>query len=125
MEMDRTAWERRDNNGAGVAVEGHEVNEEELVDLRGQIAAVRRTQAVIEFDLDGMILTANDLFLKAMGYRLEEVQGQHHRMFVPAAYATSAEYRNFWADLRAGRDQTAEFCRLGKGGREVWIQASY
>ncbi|MGV3515551.1 MAG: methyl-accepting chemotaxis protein [Luteitalea sp.] len=93
--------------------------------LRGQLAALDRSQAVIEFDLDGTIITANDNFLGALGYRLDEVKGQHHRMFVEPGYAASREYQQFWADLRAGRYQAAEYKRLGKGGKEVWIQASY
>ncbi|BCS33485.1 chemotaxis protein [Luteitalea sp. TBR-22] len=94
-------------------------------DFEGQLAAISKAQAVIEFDLDGTIRTANDNFLATLGYRLDEVQGKHHRMFVEPAYAASSEYQQFWADLRAGRYQAAEYRRLGKGGKEVWIQASY
>ena len=85
-------------------------------DYQGQVAAISRVQAVIEFGLDGVILRANDNFLDAMGYRLDEVQGRHHNMFVDSAYATSAEYRQFWLDLAAGRQQTGRFRRVGKGG---------
>ena len=99
--------------------------DQELTILRGQLAALDRSQAVIEFDLDGTILTANDNFLHAVGYSLDEVQGRHHSMFVMPADAASREYQQFWADLRAGRYQAAEYKRVGKGGREVWIQASY
>jgi methyl-accepting chemotaxis protein len=88
-------------------------------------AAVERAQAVIEFDLDGIIQRANDNFLAAMGYAAAEVVGRHHRMFVSPAHAASAEYAQLWADLRAGRELTAEWARLAKGGREVWIQATY
>lgn len=102
-----------------------ELNAEEVADLRGQVQAIAKSQAVIEFDLDGTVLTANDNFLGAMGYTLDEIQGHHHRMFVDAATANSAEYQRFWSDLRAGKYQAAEFRRVGKGGREVWIQASY
>src|SRR5690349_9652519 len=77
--------------------------EDELLDLRGQLEAIRRSQAVIEFKLDGTILTANENFLATMGYRLDEIQGQHHRMFAEPVYAASAEYRQFWADLNAGK----------------------
>ncbi len=101
------------------------VTPEELRDLRGQLAAIHRAQAVIEFELDGTILTANDNFLNAMGYRLEEIQGKHHRLFVDSTFAASADYRQFWADLAAGKYQAAEYRRLAKGGRPVWIQASY
>ncbi len=94
-------------------------------DHLGQVAAIGRSQAVIEFDLDGNILTANENFLGAMGYRLDEVVGQHHRMFVAPEDANSPDYAAFWKDLRSGTFARAEYRRLGKGGREVWIQASY
>ena len=94
-------------------------------DALAQLAAVHKSQAVIEFELDGTILTANDNFLDAIGYSLAEVAGQHHRMFVDPAEANSAEYREFWAKLNRGEFQAAEFKRLAKGGREIWIEASY
>ncbi|QDT73131.1 Biofilm dispersion protein BdlA [Lacipirellula limnantheis] len=94
-------------------------------DYQGQVAAIGRVQAVIEFGLDGVITSANDNFLQAMGYRLDEVQGRHHSMFVDPAYASGAEYRQFWLDLAAGRQQSGRFRRLGKGGQDVWIQGSY
>jgi methyl-accepting chemotaxis protein len=97
----------------------------ELMELRGQVAAIGRAQAVIEFALDGTILGANENFLNAMGYQLDEIEGRHHRMFVDQAFAASADYRQFWADLNAGTFQVAEYKRLGKHGKEVWIQASY
>ena len=87
--------------------------------------ALDRSQAVISFTLDGTILEANDNFLNAMGYTLAEVKGQQHRMFVEPAYAQSPAYREFWAALNRGEFQAGEFLRLGKGGKEVWIQASY
>ncbi len=91
----------------------------------GQIEAINRSQAVIEFSLDGTIITANDNFLAAMGYTLAEVHGKHHRIFVDPVYAESAEYRAFWSSLNNGTYQAAEYKRVGKNGREVWIQASY
>ncbi|MEN9797842.1 MAG: hypothetical protein RL653_1538 [Pseudomonadota bacterium] len=94
-------------------------------DFEGQLAAISKSQAVIEFSLDGTVLTANENFLSTVGYRLEEVKGQHHSMFVEPAYARSNEYKRFWADLAAGIFQAAEYKRLARGGREVWIQASY
>src|SRR5687767_11310876 len=97
----------------------------EVTDLRAVLAAIDKVQAVIEFDLDGTIRTANENFLLTMGYRLEEIQGRHHSLFVEPAYGASAEYRQFWAELGSGRFQTAEYKRIGKGGKEVWIQASY
>lgn len=94
-------------------------------DYVGQIAAISKAQAVIEFSLDGTIRTANDNFLTVLGYRLDEIQGRHHSMFVEPALAASSEYRQMWAELAAGRGQTGRFRRIGKGGKEVWIQASY
>ena len=94
-------------------------------DLAAKLDALDRSQAVIEFKPDGTILTANANFLSAMGYTLAEVQGQHHAMFVGPAHRDSAEYRAFWDDLRRGTFKSAEFKRIAKGGRTVWIQASY
>jgi methyl-accepting chemotaxis protein len=90
-----------------------------------KISAINRAQAVIEFNLDGTIVTANDNFLKAMGYSLDEIKGKHHSMFVPQAERDSATYREFWAKLNRGEYQAAEYKRIGKGGKEVWILASY
>ena len=94
-------------------------------DYRGQIEAIGRTQAVIEFTLDGKILTANQLFLDTMGYSHAEVQGKHHSIFVEPGYAESKEYREFWENLRKGKCNAGAFKRIGKNGKEVWIQASY
>ncbi len=104
-----------------------DVTEQRLaaIDAGGQITAISRSQAVIEFDLSGNILTANDNFLDAMGYRLEEVRGRHHRMFVESDYGSSQAYQAFWAALGRGEFQSGEFKRVGKGGKEIWIQASY
>ena len=90
-----------------------------------QASAISKSQVVIEFDMDGKIITANQNSLDALGYRLEEIQGKHHSMFVTPAMRESAEYRAFWANLNRGEHQAAEYKRIGKGGREVWIQASY
>jgi len=95
------------------------------IDYSGQITAIGKSQAVIEFNTDGTILTANANFLNAMGYRLDEVQGKHHSMFVEPSYRDSTEYRLFWDQLNRGEFQAAEYKRIGKGGKEVWIQASY
>ncbi len=89
------------------------------------LAAVDHSQAVIEFELDGIIRAANDNFLNAMGYSRAEVIGKHHSMFVDPAYAVSAEYRQFWESLRTGEYRTAQYRRLAKGGREIYIQATY
>jgi methyl-accepting chemotaxis protein len=94
-------------------------------DFAGQIAAIGRSQAVIEFGMDGIIRTANDNFLQTLGYSLGEIQGKHHSMFVDPTERASADYRDFWARLNHGEFIAAEFKRIGRGGREVWIQASY
>jgi methyl-accepting chemotaxis protein len=94
-------------------------------DYEGQIAAIHKSQAVIEFNLDGTIITANDNFLKTLEYGLDEIQGKHHSMFVEPAYRDSAAYREFWETLRRGEYQAAEYKRFGKGGKAIWIQASY
>ena len=91
----------------------------------GQIAAISRAQAVIAFEMNGTIVTANENFLRAMGYTLAEIQGKHHSMFVEQATRDSAAYREFWARLNRGENQSAEYKRIGKGGKEVWILASY
>jgi len=90
-----------------------------------QLAAIGRSQAMIEFKLDGTIITANKNFLDALGYRLDEIQGKHHSMFMPADQRDNAEYKAFWAALNRGEYQAREFKRIAKGGREVWIEASY
>lgn len=94
-------------------------------DRKGQMEAISKAQAVIEFNLDGTTITANDNFLKTTGYTLDEIQGQHHSMFVDPAYRSSAAYTEFWAKLNRGEYESAEFKRLGKGGKEIWMQASY
>ncbi|MHC4422299.1 MAG: methyl-accepting chemotaxis protein, partial [Planctomycetota bacterium] len=94
-------------------------------DYEGQIQAIRKSQAMIEFNMDGTIITANDNFLNAMGYTLDEVRGQHHSIFVDEAYARSPEYKAFWDRLNHGEFVADEFKRVGKGGNDVWIQASY
>ncbi len=97
----------------------------QYADFSGQIQAISKSQAVIEFDLEGKIMYANDLFLNALGYSLDEVEGKHHSIFVDQQYRASAEYKEFWSKLRRGEYDDGEYLRLGKGGREVWIQASY
>jgi methyl-accepting chemotaxis protein len=94
-------------------------------DTTGQLAAIGKSQAVIEFSLDGTVLTANDNFLKVLGYGLDEVKGKHHSLFVEERFRHSPTYKEFWAKLNAGEYLSDEFKRIGKGGREVWIQASY
>ncbi len=94
-------------------------------DAEGKIAALSRAQAVIEFTPDGEILLANDNFLSVMGYRLEEIRGKHHSMFCEPDYVRSEAYKEFWRKLAAGQFVAEEFLRIGKGGKVVWIQASY
>jgi methyl-accepting chemotaxis protein len=94
-------------------------------DNAGQLAAIGKSQAVIEFKMDGTIVSANENFLKALGYTLDEIKGKHHSMFVEEAFRNSAEYREFWAKLNRGEYVADEFKRIGKGGKEIWIQASY
>ncbi|WP_269617504.1 methyl-accepting chemotaxis protein [Zhongshania sp. BJYM1] len=94
-------------------------------DFRGQIDGISASQAVIQFEIDGTIISANENFLKTLGYRKEEVVGKSHSMFVDAKYRQSDDYRRFWAALAAGEAQIGEFRRIRKDGRDVWIQASY
>jgi methyl-accepting chemotaxis protein len=96
-----------------------------MVEIQGKLDAINRVQAAIEFDLDGHILDANRIFLDALGYRLEDIVDQHHKMFVDPVYAQSAEYKKFWEELGAGKFQCGEYKRLGKGGKAVWLHASY
>jgi methyl-accepting chemotaxis protein len=94
-------------------------------DFAGQMAALDKVQAIIEFNLDGEILNANQLFLSLMDYTLEEIKGRHHKMFVEPGEETSQAYLDFWRNLRAGKADSRVFKRLGKHGKGVWIQASY
>jgi len=97
----------------------------ELNELKAVLAGISKAQAVIEFKMDGTILTANDNFLRMMGYRLSEIVGENHSIFTTEEDKQSRSYRDFWAALNRGEFQTAEFRRAGKDGREVWLQASY
>ena len=97
----------------------------EVADLKGKLEAISRSQAVIEFDTKGTILTANDNFLGALGYTLAEIKGQHHSMFATPEYRSSPEYRAFWDKLGRGEFDAGQYKRIAKGGREIWIQASY
>src|ERR1700733_3697281 len=97
----------------------------QAADFEGQLAAINKAQAVIEFSLDGRILGANENFLAAVGYGIEEVRGQHHGIFVEPSYRQSVEYRMFWDKLGRGEYDAGQYKRVAKGGREVWLQASY
>ena len=94
-------------------------------DLQAINAALNRVQALIEFDLNGIILHANENFLSTVGYTLAEVQGRHHEIFCDPEYVKTAEYKDFWARLSRGEFDRGDYKRMGKGGREVWINASY
>ncbi len=98
---------------------------EAVSNAEGQLAAVRKSQAVIEFMPDGEIITANDHFLDAMGYRLEELKGKNHRMFLPSGSDGDAEYEAMWSDLRSNKPMLGDILRYGKGGSRVYLNASY
>jgi len=121
-----TPLKKADGSRAGTVVEWADASIRlQNSDFAGQVAAAKRSQAVIEFKLDGTVVDANENFLKALGYSLDEIQGKHHSMFVEQKERDSAAYREFWANLNRGEYQAAEYKRIGKGGKEVWIQASY
>lgn len=94
-------------------------------EFENQIKAISRSQAIIEFTVDGVILNANENFCQAMGYQLKEIVGQHHRIFVDPQLQKSDEYAKFWRQLARGEFFTGEYRRIARGGREIWIQASY
>jgi len=118
-----------DDNGKVVKVVkfATDITEQKLknADFQGQLSAIGKSQAVIEFDMDGTIRWANENFLKTLGYTLDEIKGKHHSMFAEASYATSPEYAAFWKRLNDGQFDAGEYKRIGKGGKEIWIQASY
>ncbi|MDR4307323.1 PAS domain-containing methyl-accepting chemotaxis protein [Chelatococcus sambhunathii] len=111
----------------GVIKFATDVTEQQLrnADYEGKVKALDRSQGVIEFDLDGDVLTANANFLAVLGHDLSEIKGRHHSMFVDPVERNSEGYKEFWRDLRNGTYRSAEYKRIGKGGREVWIQATY
>jgi methyl-accepting chemotaxis protein len=92
---------------------------------KGSLAAIDKSQGVIEFGLDGRVLHANTNFLAVLGYTLDEIRGQHHSLFVDPTYRSSGEYRAFWEKLGRGEYDAGQYKRIGKAGKEVWIQASY
>jgi methyl-accepting chemotaxis protein len=124
--MERTAPELDTANGNGdfdSEIGAQEARQKE--DLLGQLAAIGKSQAVIEFQMDGTVLNANENFLRTMGYTLDEIKGKHHSMFVDDVQRRSSEYKEFWAKLNRGEYEAGEFKRIGRGGKEVWLQASY
>jgi len=110
-----------------VAVYATDITEQrqKASDADGQLAAISKAQAVIEFTLDGRILTANANFLNTVGYTLDEVRGQHHSLFVDAAYRSTPEYRALWDKLGRGEFDAGRYLRHGKGGRPIWLEATY
>ncbi len=94
-------------------------------DSHAILEAMNRSQAIIEFTLEGKILTANENFCRALGYDLKEIVGQHHRIFVDPSEASSPAYAEFWRNLAAGKFDQRQYKRIAKGGREIWIEASY
>ncbi|MDN4165916.1 PAS domain S-box protein [Cytophagales bacterium LB-30] len=118
-------------NQAGVVVKviklATNITEQKLknLDMEGQLEAVGRSSAVIQFDMAGNTLTANENFLSVVGYSLSEIKGRHHRMFVDASYANSQDYKEFWAKLGRGEFVSDTFMRISKSGKPVYIQASY
>jgi methyl-accepting chemotaxis protein len=90
-----------------------------------KINAISKSQAVIEFQLDGTIITANDNFLVTLGYDLEEIQGKHHRIFCDQTFVTTKDYSDFWKTLANGEFTSGEYKRFAKAGDPVWINASY
>jgi len=112
----------RESNHADDASED---DAQQAADYAGQLAAISKTQAVIEFNMDGTIITANDNFLATLGYTLDEIQGQHHSMFAEPDFKASTEYQQFWDKLNRGEYAAGEYKRIGKGGKEIWIEASY
>ena len=97
----------------------------QIAEYEGKIRAIERAQAVIEFELDGTVITANENFLDIFGYSLDEVVGKHHRIFCDPGYAESLEYARFWQKLGRGEYEADEFKRVTRDGAEVWLQASY
>lgn len=94
-------------------------------DAKAVLDAMSKSQAIIEFKLDGTIITANENFCRALGYQLAEIVGKHHRMFVDPTEVTTADYANFWARLACGEYDRRQYKRISKDGTEIWIEASY
>lgn len=105
----------------------NDITEEKLrqADFQSQIVAIHKSNCVVTFDMHGSILDANPPFLDEMGYKLEEVKGRHHRLFVEPSYAHSTDYATFWSDLRRGKYRSGLYKRYAKTGHEVWLQATY
>ncbi len=104
-----------------------DVSDRKVAELEAaaHVEALDRSQALIEFALDGTVLSANENFLALFGYSLDDIKGRHHSMFVDPAESESASYASFWEELRAGRFHAGRYLRLGRNGKRVWLQASY
>ena len=111
--------------GSALALKTQASEERSREELESLFVALDKVQAIIEFNLDGTIITANENFLKTVGYDLNEIQGKHHRMFCDPEYVNSLPYRLFWEKLARGEFEQAEYKRFGKNGKEIWINASY
>jgi len=122
--LERPEHERPANKNGNGAQRGA-IDRELFNDYAGQVAALRKSEAVIEYGMDGTVLDANENVLKIIGCTLDEIKGRHHSMFVDEAYRQSREYREFWAALNRGEYQMVESKRIGKGGKEFWIEATY
>ncbi|MDD2894842.1 MAG: PAS domain-containing methyl-accepting chemotaxis protein [Aliarcobacter sp.] len=119
----------KDNNGKVYKVIkfAQDITEKKLENLyfSEQIKAIGKSQAVIEFDMEGKILNANDNFLNLLGYKLDEVIGKHHSIFCEETLKHSNEYKQFWEKLNEGNFDSGQYLRIGKNKKEVWIQATY
>ena len=115
------------DSASKIVVYATDVTEEKIEEFttRDKLEGISRYQAVIEFELDGTIITANQNFLNAVGYRLDDIVGRHHRIFMPPEDRDSFEYKKLWEDLTRGLCQAGEFRRIGTGGKEIWISATY
>jgi methyl-accepting chemotaxis protein len=124
LDKKQTMKNNRRNHMSNAA---HKIDQTELyvADLEAMSAAISKVQAVIEFNLDGTIITANKNFCDAVGYSLDEIKGKHHRIFCDPAYTNSLDYARFWEKLNKGEFEQAEYKRFGKSGKEIWINASY
>ena len=123
--MSATLTKKSSSSRKGAQAKEEAIDLERYTELSNLLDAISATQAVIEFEMDGTILTANDNFLNTVGYSLDEIVGQHHGIFVEESYRNSTEYRDFWARLNRGENQPGEYKRITKNGKEIYIQASY
>lgn len=116
-----------DNNIIKIVKFAHDITQDKTLSLYhlGQLEAIKKSQAVIEFDMNGKVLDANEIFLDAMNYKFEEIKGKYHKIFCDKDYVESKDYTLFWEKLKQGRFDTGKYLRYGKDGKKVWIQATY